>query len=160
MKTFSLPSSDGHFSAAWKVTFASKTKELLVLEMNLQRTFLDRTQEPINAAFVPDASIALYQIVSSWQSLRTLREHLHDWLATQAAFSIHLADDPGQSLRVGLGLRDDILCSAHKPVFEAEYNAGPAVQTKWAYVVDQSCIQLMLDELGSLLKHAEHPHES
>jgi hypothetical protein len=154
---FSMPSNSGRVVTKWRVVPTSEADRSLVLETQLQSTFFDRTRDAAEAAVVQDVSIALHQVVSSRQDLHRLKDLLDAWLEGQALFSTSLVESPGQGFRIGLSLRDDVICSSDKPVFEVDYEAGFSVRTQWAYVVDQSCVRIASDELGELLALLEPP---
>lgn len=148
-KTFSLASNRGDFQTAWTAEYESAD---LILGVVVERAFLDRAQLPSKAQSVADAAISLHQVVCSRDRLRDLRVCLGEWLTSRKLLSVDLADTPDQFLRVSLRLRDDLICSVEKPVFEIEHDAGIALHVNVAFVVDQSCIQVMHDELCQVLE--------
>ena len=90
-------------------------------------------------------------VTVSWDSLAGLRSRLCEWLATQAPFAVRLVDEPGLSFSVAVAPSDTMISSASKPLFEVVYTAGRALNAAWAYIVDQSCVRIMLEELDALM---------
>ena len=114
--------------------------------------FFDVAYEPLQAATVPDTTAILHQLVFQRAHLAAVAAELEKWTVDQAPFRLALVDTPGCRLSMSVGARDDFISSAMKPVFAMEYDRGPRLRAAWAYVVDQTCIRIMLEELKFFLR--------
>jgi hypothetical protein len=125
-----------------------------VLEVSVSEECWDRRQAEAGDLMRPDFNMTMHQVVSSLGQLQSLLGALDSWLFERADVDVELCVIEGQSLRFKMAPDSEWISSREKPVFFGSYATNPSVATCWAYVVDQSCVRIMRDELAEALSMA------
>jgi hypothetical protein len=123
----------------------------IIIEIEVLSRYWERHVEIKNSKLVDDYSVRLEQVFCKIDNLRQLLNFLNEWLKNRASFSIELTDSSDQVLSLSLKPDAKTISSLDKPVFFVNYSAGPSVEIKWKYVVDQTCVHRMCDELDKAL---------
>ncbi len=153
MKSFSLKSNLGRASTTWIFRTVGQRQEELVFGLEAKGDFWDRAVDLSVAGLVTDSVVNLPQVICLRSELHSLYRHLIRWLDANTGFCVVLSDDESQSLTISLGIDERFISSPTKPVFSGSYSAGPSFKVEWAFVVDQSCVRLMMEELKGVLDH-------
>jgi len=96
----------------------------------------------------PDFQVSLPQLVLDKAKLDEFSDELERWLEKPKEISLSLSGNhPHQALDVSIGPRSGIISTMDKPVFSLRYASGSFELGKWSFVIDQSCIRCLLDEL-------------
>lgn len=139
-----LPSSRG-----WEHLIFSRRSGLL-LDLRVQMNFWNRALHDFSSQLVPDVRVLLPQVKVSEESLDGFADCCRQWLETREGFAFEFTESAGdQSLIVSVGLRKDVICSNEKPVLTIAFKADYRIQTSLSFVIDQSCMQVFLDEAES-----------
>jgi hypothetical protein len=146
---FSVPSNSGRITT--EVELAGGDDSTRILRITMRSEFWDRSSGDLRE-LQPQYDVTLHQIISDLTRLRDLRDYANAWLKDQASFVIDLAVVRDQSLRLSVGPSKALISSRDKPVFRLTFRSGPAFKTEWSYVVDQTCIRLLRDELEGALQ--------
>jgi hypothetical protein len=142
----------GTFQEQWR---DASGQELLLVNLDIEGQFWKRwsvTQEdPAN--LVVDFSVSVSQLIFQKERVQILIEKLNTWIQELTPFAIELAGSSGddQSLFVEIGRSDQLIYSQEKPACIISYKAGVFQAGRWAYIVDQTCISALVDELNTAL---------
>ena len=96
----------------------------------------------------------LHQVLVDVEDLATLQRKLTAWLQTFDEFECDLGtSSPGDPrVHFQLGKNGELICTRDKPALTLTYRAAPAMEAKWAFLVDQSCVRLCAGELQAYLR--------
>lgn len=148
MKTFAMQSNRGWNSTSFKIHGKGRTDEDIVLTIDVLSKFWDRSVEIASSNVIVDSSFRLEQVICKRENLRRLSNHLNKWLENHAQFLIELTDSSEQSLLVSLGPDTEMISSSDKPLFSCHYSATPSLEIKWKYIVDETCIRSLSEDLN------------
>ena len=146
---FSIPSSSGRE----ELKFAFDTSPAPSIQIACFASFWDRAQGfTPGTAVLPDFEWATHQTPLSMASLRSLATNLETWLMTQEPFELTLSTSIGQSCSIAVGPTDTFICSKRRPVVTLRVALMPEFTVTTAFVVDQSCLRICLQELKHALR--------
>jgi hypothetical protein len=152
--SFSLPSNSGWRFTRWILASQDLNQEEVVLSLEVNGDFWDRSVDVMDAELVSDYKVQFPQIVCDKEGLITLLESLSEWLDGYKSFRHFLCDNESQIMRISFGSDDRLIASIGKSVFSGLYSAEPSVRFEWVYVVDESCVRIMMEELREVLMEA------
>lgn len=144
----SISSSDGWNSIIikFKKSFQSNKIDLIKAELELSGSFWEREQSSLEAAIVDDYKVHLPQILLAKNKLKEFIQMLENWLSKYTECSINLSGTIDQQVDIFIGQRDDFISSIHEPVFSLNYSSS-RMKAEWCFTTDQSCINILLEEL-------------
>lgn len=145
---FSMPSNSGNCTTTW--TWSHRPGPgVAAFDVHLARAqpfLVVDDAEPI-----PGSSVTLTCVAISWARLAILRRHLAAWFTTAASFTVPLTEDSSLALTVSLAPDERRISSVTKPVFDVRCVDGLSFEAGWSYIVDQSCVRIMLVELEAVM---------
>ena len=97
-----------------------------------------------------EAEVHLPQVALTQMGLRLLLRRVETWLANRDEFRVNIAGED-QVLEVEILLREDSIVSRDKPSCTVRYRWGASVSTECAFVVDESCMRILHQELSLAL---------
>jgi hypothetical protein len=126
---------------------------VLLTKIEIQGELWPRLHDPEHGELTNDYSVTLHQVILRKKQLELLQERLRAWLNVPFEISIELAMANGddQSLEFSLGVIDSLISSVGRPACTIQYRSGSFSTGMWNFVVDQSCIGILLDELHNAL---------
>jgi len=143
-----------------KFKFLSYEREssFSVFEMEIHGKFWKRNSFSAERQVVDDLNIILPQVLIDISALKLLYENLKFWQISMKGFEVNIAsrEEKGQQLIISIGKSEELICSVSKPVCVISYSSGSAMQARWAFVVDQSCIRICTDGIAELIKQINH----
>ncbi|MGJ7529171.1 hypothetical protein [Variovorax sp. GB1P17] len=104
-----------------------------------------------------DFHVTLPQVLINLVSLKSLRERLVEWQVNPSAFTLELGllGKGGQRITFAIGRDENLIYSVDKPACTLTYACGAAMQGRWSFVVDQSCIRLCAEGIGEFVRSIE-----
>ncbi len=151
MPEFSLTSNSGREQTTFRLDDCDLDRPSCTLSVHSSAQFWDARADIGGAGLVPERTVEFHQVGTDWQRLGGLNASLREWLRSAMPFGAVLANNDRSKLGVQIGVSADLISSADKPVFSLTYEVGTMVRLSWRYVVDQSCIRVFSDELGTVL---------
>jgi hypothetical protein len=126
---------------------------LLRTRIELVGTFWPRLGSGLGHGLIPDFSVVLHQVLLRHKQVELLLRELEAWLIRPSALSVELgrASNNDQSLTLSLGVSDKFISKADRPACVIEYSSGAFSVGEWGFVVDQTCIQQLVDELSAAM---------
>lgn len=132
-------------------------REFLVSRVEITGNFWGRFDEIFEGDEVEDFTVVLHQVCFCREQLQEFLRQLEAWLQHPSPISIDLG--PGlrddQKFKITIGKHEEYISSDEKPVCTIESSLGVFRYGKWMFVLDQSCIRLLVEELGEALKACE-----
>ena len=121
----------------------------IVCAIGISGDFWDRGVALDIASLKEDFHSVFPQVILSREYLSALCKKLDAWLELPEEFSCDLSEPTRsyQEIIFSLGRRPEFISSIDKPVFELQVIISPTVVSKYAFIVDQSCIRICRDEL-------------
>ena len=113
--------------------------------------FWNRFTKKIEGDYVEDFSVKLHQVRIYKNKLESLLESLTAWFENPSRITIDLGARY-EKFRITIGPIDEIISSETHPVFVIDCSLGGFGYGKCAFVVDQSCINLLKEELSAALE--------
>lgn len=99
-----------------------------------------------SAQLVDDFDVNLFQVIFSKDKLILLKKLLESWFSDPREISIEISAFNCPKVSIFIGESDEFICSKIKPVFVLNYQDS-RVETKVKFIVDQSCLNLMFEDL-------------
>lgn len=155
--TWSISSSDGrrHISCrmARRSASSSQTTTTSTGAFVIEGQAWQRDRPLKNAALTRDFRIELPQVVVRLDALRRLRERLVEWQVNPAGFTCELCDPAAdQRLSVSIGRDERLVTDLFKPAAIVDYENGPSMRGRWAFLVDPSGLRHGAESLGDVLR--------
>jgi hypothetical protein len=150
---WTLSSSDGwnHVSGRALRHWADSSGEtLLLFEISIRGQFWQRDADDLGD-LRDDFECRLAQVIIGRSRLRELLAALNNWLSTPNPVRIELSGWSAQQLSISFDVSEDFICSMDSPVCEIRYTAERMSEARWNFVVDQSCIRSLHDDLIRVL---------
>ena len=150
---FTLRSSDGYTEVAFSLTPRGSMPAAVgsLLSAVLEGKFWDRSAPDVtSSSLVEDFRIDLCQVPTTRGALAKLSSEIGNWLTTGQAFRVELASGPNQSLLLELGEREGVVFRQDRPTTTLQYR-GERMEAEWFFVVDQSCLTSLRDDLERAL---------
>lgn len=94
--------------------------------------------------------VTVGQLATSRPRLEELIDRLRGWSATRQPFKVSFAISQHDELFIGLSAIPQLITTLEKPAFTIEYLGPPHLRMSWSYVVDQTCVAILLQGLESL----------
>jgi len=154
---WSMPAASGR--ARIHCTFVAYSREIgaLVCGIEASGEFWPRGLGDRSGSTVADFQVALPQVVMDLASLKLLRERLVEWQVNPSGFALELgvSGKGDQRITFAIGRDENLIYSVDKPACTLTYACGSAMQGRWSFVVDQSCIRLCAEGLGEFVRSVE-----
>ena len=155
---WTMPSASGRARITCALVGYSKYPGTLLCEVETSREFWPRGHDGCGEGTVPDLQVNLPQVLINLASLKSLRERLVEWQVNPSAFALELGAAKGdQQLTLAIGQVQGLICSVEKPACTLTYACGAAMQGRWSFVVDQSCIRLCAEAMAEFFRSTEPP---
>lgn len=153
---WSMPSASGRARISCAFVGYSQEPGTLLCEVETSGEFWPRGHDDRNGGTVPDFYVKLPQVLINIDSLKSLRERLVEWQVNPSAFTLELGAAKGdQRIMFAIGQDQNLIYSVSKPACTLTYACGSAMQGRWSFVVDQSCIRLGAEGIGEFLRSIE-----
>lgn len=140
-------------------TFVAHSHEAgaLVCGFGAAGEFWPRGHIARSADTVTDFHVTLPQVLIDLASLKLLRERLVEWQVNPSGFALELgvSGKGDQRISFAIGRDENLIYSADKPACTLAYTCGSAMEGRWSFVVDQSCIRLCAEALGEFVRTVE-----
>lgn len=151
---WSINSSSGRIFLKCRLEKTSEIKDILVTSLNMRGDFWQRGKEKFNKKIVNDFSINLPQVLIRLSSIKELSKMLENWMNKRTEFSQRISpEDYGdQYLEIYIGKNEGLIYSKEKPACVISYKFGSQIEGKLFFNVDQSCINLCLEEINSFIE--------
>ena len=116
--------------------------------------FWNRFTKKIEGDCVEDFSVKLHQVRIYKNKLEEFLLLLTAWFENPSPISVDIGAERyvDEKFRIAIGPIDGIISSETRPVFVIDCSLGGFGYGKCAFVVDQSCINLLRKELSDVLK--------
>lgn len=126
----------------------------LVCGVEASGEFWPRGQVDRSAGTVTDFHVTLPQVLIDLASLKSLRERLVEWQVNPSAFTLELglSGKGDQRITFAIGRDENLIYSLDRPACTLTYACGSAMQGRWSFVVDQSCIRLCAEGIGEFVR--------
>ncbi|QSI33331.1 hypothetical protein GNX71_28705 [Variovorax sp. RKNM96] len=155
---WAMPSASGRARISCALVGYSKDPGTLLCEVETSREFWPRGHDDRSQGTIPDLQVKLPQVLINLASLKSLRERLVEWQVNPSAFTLELGAAKGdQQIAFAIGQVQGLICSVDKPACTLTYACGAAMQGRWSFVVDQSCIRLCAEAMAEFLRSIEPP---
>ena len=146
-RLWSMTASSGRESIRFNTNEVANSNKELLFTVSIEGRFWER-QAIADRQLVDDFQVYLKQIIIPKESILELLSKLTCWLDTPEEISCFLSmPASGQTLRVSLGSHHNVIIDRGKSVFCMTYEASHAFKGEWAFVVDQSCVRIAVEEL-------------
>jgi len=154
---WSMPAASGRARIDCALLARSEKSDALVCQVNVIGEFWPRGRIEPGTDTTNDFHVALPQVLVDFKSLKSLRERLVEWQVNPSDFSVALGvqGEGDQRLTLAIGHDDNLIYSAGKPACMFTYACGSAMQGRWSFVVDQSCIRLCAEDIGKFVRALE-----
>lgn len=148
-----MRSSSGRIGFSCRLLRASLKTRSVVCELGVTGQFFRRGVTASSGDLVPDFDVRLSQVMLDVQALQNLRDRLVEWHTNPGAFEVELGTSEEGDQRLSLALAQDpnLLFEVHKPACVVTYFSPSAMQGRWSFVVDQSCVRSCAEELRDFL---------
>ena len=148
-----MPSSSGRMNFRCSLLRHSARTRAMVCAIEITGEFFARGTTKTSGEIVPDFKVVLSQVLIDRQAVRVLRDRLLEWHTNPASFEIELGTSQEGDQHLSLALAEDprLLYEVHKPACIITYGSPSAMQGRWSFLVDQSCVQTCAEELRALL---------
>ena len=149
-----LSSSDGwnQFILERKKSFSDDENNIFyIIEVNILGNFWERNKSVNQAELVRDFSVSLPQVILKKIEVINLIEELKSWLDLPHEIKVNFSTHEEQTMSIRLGLDDDFICSAAKPVCSIRYSAARMKNSEWKFIVDQSCVANFINDLNAIV---------
>jgi hypothetical protein len=161
--SWNIRSSSGRENVSVDFIRQHKSKEgdiVYVSEIGITGLFWDRANT-FKRDYVNDFSVTLHQIHFLKDVLKRFLEDLRNWLEQPTTISFDLAqgsrDD--QRFEIFIGKTEELICSDERPACVIKYISGSFDMGRWRFVLDQSCIRLLAEELSEAIQASIEPKE-
>ena len=116
--------------------------------------FWDRFKKNIEGDLVEDFTVKLHQVRIYKNKLEYFLELLTAWFEKPSPISVDIGTDRyiDEKFRITIGPIDELISSEIRPAFVIDCSLGAFHHGRCAFVVDQSCINLLKEELSVVLK--------
>ena len=116
--------------------------------------FWNRFTKKTEGDCVEDFSVKLHQVRIYKNKLEGFLLLLTAWFENPSPIVVDIGDerDIGEKFRITIGPMDEFISSETRPVFVIDCSLGAFHYGKCAFVVDQSCINLLKEELSAVLR--------
>lgn len=153
MAAWSFPSSSGRERVSFAGRALTSRLGTVAGSVTVTGTFWQRDRELSGAALTRDFDVVLHQVLVEVEDLVGLHRQLVAWLQTFAEFECELGTAaPGDPrIHLQLGKNDGLICTRDRPALTLTYRGMPAMEGKWAFLVDQSCVRLCAEEVQAFL---------
>ena len=154
---WSMSASSGRARIACTFVACSQKPSVLICGVEACGEFWPRGHSDHSAGTVIDFDVKLPQVVISLDSLKALRERLVEWQVNPSSFALELgaSEKSDQRITFAIGRDENLIYSVEKPACTLTYACGSAMQGRWSFVVDQSCIRLCADGIGEFVRVVE-----
>jgi hypothetical protein len=150
---WTLPSSDGWNQVSGRALrrwTGSSGETLFLFDIAIGGRFWQRDADDMGE-LRDDFKCSLPQVIISQNGLRGLLDALDNWLSAPKPIRVGLCERGAQQLWISFDVSEDFICSIDRPVCEIRYAAERMPEGRWNFVVDQSCIRLLHDDLIRVL---------
>ena len=150
---WTLSSSDGWDQVSGRVLrhwTDSRGDTLLLFEISISGRFWQHDADDLGD-LRDDFKCSLPQVITSRNKLKELLDSLNIWLSTPKSIRVGLCERGAQQLWISFDVSEDFICSMDRPVCEIRYAAERMPEARWNFLVDQSCIRLLHDDLTRVL---------
>lgn len=115
----------------------------------IPRPFADpRTSNDVSEAF----SVILPQIILRKSLVENLIIELTKWLVIPREFYLNLSGNTHQIFTICFEVTDKLISSIEKPACTITYAGGTFKVGKWSFIVDQSCVRTLREELTAAMQ--------
>ena len=154
---WTMPAASGRTWIRCAVVSYSPEIGALVVGFETSGEFWPRGSSDRSGSTVTDFQVALPQVVLGLASLKSLRERLVEWQVNPSSFALELGvgRKGDQRITCAIGRDENLIYSVDKPAFTMTYGCGSAMQGRWSFVVDQSCIWLCAEGIGEFVRIVE-----
>lgn len=147
-RSWSITASSGRESIRFNSTEGAIINTELLFAVSIDASFWERKANS-GRLLVEDFHVDLKQIVIPKESVLELLSKLKKWLESPGEISCSLSTPTsGQTLLISLGSHHNVIIDRGKSVICMTYEAGHAFKGEWAFVVDQSCVRIAVEELA------------
>jgi hypothetical protein len=162
--SWKLPSNRGWNTTSWFIRGEAKIEgeKCLLVEVVMTGKYWNRFKLAQNKGFdyAREYSLVMPQFLISVSRLEDLLERMAAYLKTPINQMAHnppniseeLSWLDGQTFRIEFGLRDGFICDVGHCVCTINYKLA-ALSGECAYVVDPTCMQVMVDGIGNCFRH-------
>jgi hypothetical protein len=128
-------------------------KDDLCFEILAKGRFWEKCQEfqIESAQLADDFSLSFLHVPLSRERLIAFSELLEAWQVEPSEIRVELTSSGNPNISIFIGETDEMISSATKPVFIFRYKDS-RIETNIKFVTDQSCLNLMLQDLKRLLR--------
>jgi hypothetical protein len=154
---WSLSSSSGRNDINCTFLRRSEKPDALLCQIQVTGEFWQRRVKQQPTDLTSDFEVVLSQVLVDIDALKSLREKLVEWQVNPSSFSVELGIQSGgdQRLSFSIGQEKTLIYSADKPAVTISYSCNASMESKWAWVVDQSCIRLCAESIRDFVRAAE-----
>jgi hypothetical protein len=154
---WSMPAASGRARFGCTFVAHSKATGALVCRVEASGEFWPRGDIDRSADTVTDFHVTLPQVLMDLVALKLLRERLVEWQVNPSSFALELgvSGNGDQRIAFTIGRDESLIYSVDKPACTLTYACGSAMEGRWSFVVDQSCIRLCAEALGEFVRTVE-----
>ena len=154
---WSMPAANGRSRIGCAFVRRSQEADALVCGVEAIGEFWPRGHADHGAGTVTDFHVTLPQVLLDLASLKLLRERLVEWQVNPCGFALELgiAGKGDQRITFAIGRDENLIYSADKPACTLTYACGSAMQGRWSFVVDQSCIRICAEGIREFVRSVE-----
>jgi hypothetical protein len=131
-------------------------EKLIVSRVEIQGVFWSYLDEEFRGEVIDDFTVLLHQVVFRKNKLETFLRHVNAWIQQPEHISLDLSFGPNscQKFNLSIGKSEEIISSMDHPACTIEFSSGVFKLGRWSFVVDQSCINLLAEELSEALRNS------
>jgi hypothetical protein len=155
--TWSIRSSSGreHVSVKFTGKYVDIRGQVFYgCEVRIDGYFWGRFGKHIEGDLLEDFSVVLHQVHVYRNRLENFLSRLNAWMCQPSEMTVDLGGNENDFI-IEIGKEDGIISSLEKPVCSIKYFSGSFQSARWAFVVDQSCVWLLIDELIDFFEKVE-----
>lgn len=154
---WSMPAASGRARIGCAFLAHSQDTGTLVCGVEASGEFWPRGHTDHNAGTTTDFHVTLPQVLIDLASLKLLRERLVEWQVNPIDFALELgiSGKGDQRITFAIGQDENLIYSVDKPACTLTYACGSAMQGRWSFVVDQSCIRLCAEGIGEFVRRID-----
>lgn len=147
-----LPAASGRNELSGEF-FAQRTDEsgtqVVFSRIEMKGVFWPRFSNDPGSKETQDYSVTLHQVMLRRERLDLLIGRLTEWVRAPLEISVELAKAPGsdQGLEISFGQIQGLMSTKDRPACTVRYSSGAFALGTWSFIVDQSCINVLLGEL-------------
>ncbi|WP_431046502.1 hypothetical protein [Roseateles sp. L2-2] len=151
---WTMTSNSGRHRVSFQTTVdAEPVESTLLCSLTMEGAFWQRDRSATDADVVDDLLICFKQILVDVHALKAFHAQLLRWEHERAHFAVQLGSQArgAQSLSVSVGEDPSLIFNSEKPAFMICYRDGTTMETRWSFVVDQSCVRICIEALEEAL---------